>query len=521
MKALAEGIVKKTMKLHRLPLLAVLPFAIFFVGSECRGKTGSAAIVVTNAAGAPIVGAEVKAAGRTGRTGSGGVLFFETVPEGDYVVEVKAPGFAPGFHRILVQRDSASTRTFRLLPVITQNLRDLSASISVEVAGLDLVIPGGAIGERGPGLLRAAYVDPTGPDLRSMPGEFDGKDQNGRQVALESLGAFSMEIQDQTGKQIELRKPFIVRLPYNGKGKPYEEVPLWSYDPALGSWRQEGTGKILKSGKNLVLEAKIPHLSWWNLDRPMETKTSIWVKSFSAPNDKTLVTPTLSATGMDYTGISFPYSYYEKFFNEKGPNLPGACIDVKTGSKVRLHAGYYGSAGVFETSREIQIPNTNSSCRSNPEAGIVIEKMQLGGVPASCIRGRLKFKGAPSDEMGIEVFQAQSTKESAESLAYWDRPIAAGVSGADGSFCLDHLPAGRSVTISVSVKPKKTSWFSVSSELYAQSTQPTQFCAPPRILVQVPVSDGFRCGSHPDKCTDVGDLRGEWKSCGGQVGFVD
>ncbi len=504
------------MNYRRLPFLLLLPIAFFLLGNECKGRTGSVSVIVVNPGRAPIVGAEVKTAGRSGRTGSGGVLFIEKIPEGEYVVEVNAPGFAPGFHRVIVKRDESSTRTFQMLPVIHQNLRDLSASISLEVGGLDLLIPGGAILERGPGALRVAYLNPANGDLRSMPGEFDGKSQNGTQVSLETLGAFSMEIQDQHGKQLELQKPLIVRMPYSGKGKAYEEVPLWSYDAAGGTWKQEGVGKILKSGKNLIIEAKIPHLSWWNLDQPITSKTSVWVKSFVAPGGELLLTPMLSGAGRDYTGLSFPYDYYEKFFGDKGRVLQGACVDVKTGSKIRLHAGFYGISGVYEGAREIQVPAQNSSCRTNPEQGIIIEKMQLGRTAASCVRGRVNFKGAPSGEMGIQIFADRGGKdqEMAE-LAYWDRPIAVTVSGADGAFCIDHLPAGRTVAFSASPKPGKTSWFSFMSPLYAQSTAPTRgdTCAPPRIAVTVPASQGFRCDSHPEKCTDIGEIKGEWRSC--------
>ena len=222
-----------------------------------------------------------------------------------------------------------------------------------------------------------------------------------------------------------------------------------------------------------------------------------------------LFTPILSGLGKDYTGISFPYDSYFKF-QGSAPVLAGQCIDVKVGSKINLSAAFYNPVGSYEYEQEIQMPNRSSSCRTNPQDGVVINQLQMHRIASSCVRGRAAFRGAANENFRVSLF---ATPQGDQVLWQWNRPLASAKTVSDGRFCVDHIPANRTFTFYfIQENPDISIEFPVKP-LMAEECEGNARGA--RIEIKVPASQGFQCATDYDRCTDLGDIQGELQStCG-------
>jgi hypothetical protein len=103
-------------------------------------------------------------------------------------------------------------------------------------------------------------------DLRNeqMVGDMTAIDSTGQQVALESIGAFSADFTDSTGKRYNLAPGAKASIsmqvdPGNDFSGP---VPLWWYDHTRGMWIEEGLGTV----QDGVATGEVGHFSLWNFD---------------------------------------------------------------------------------------------------------------------------------------------------------------------------------------------------------------------------------------------------------------
>lgn len=535
----------------RIALLSfLLAIASLTLAYHCEQRLGSAAIQVVDEKGQPLMGATISSGGMQGKTGNGGYLYSDGVPEGIHVVKAEFYGYAPSYHRLHVRQGASTLSVFHMLPIERHSLPYPSKKADIQTNGVRITIPADGADSSEGGQLEVATLLPGRTELNTMPGEFGGVTKAGDQVPLETLGALSMTITDRQGKEVSLRKPLTILVPYRGSAKEKDPVPLWSFDTKSGTWKEEGSGRIVKKGRDKFVEAQIPHLSWWNLDQPISNKTSVWVKSFVNEKGEPLFTPDLMGQGLDYSGISFPYSAYDKFDRNPMPVIAGACIDVKLGSRIQLGARFYGSKGTYEYEEKMQMPKKSSSCRTNPEEGVIIEKIQLRRVPSTCVRGRVAFKQATSAPFDVTVYMApeapadetdadpqreqetrQRTRQSEAGvdtkgdrepekkndtssrlpnsvtralLWDWNRPAARGETGSDGRFCVDHLPANRTFTFSFLQREQRRISWSPVRPLMAEGCG-----AWARIEKKIPAGEAFRCDTDYDRCFDLGDIDGD------------
>jgi len=153
--------------------------------------------------------------------------------------------------------------------------------------------------------------------------------------------------------------------------------------------------------------------------------------------------------------------------------------------------------------------------------------MQMKAVPYSCVRGHVAFKEASSGKFTVSVFAAPSnsaTPSDQQALWQWNRPVAKTETNSDGQFCLDHLPADRTYTLSFFQKDSGVSFWSPIQPLSAEPPDDKTTSGAPmmrpcgatglsaKIEIKTPSSQGFRCVTDYEKCANLGELKGELRA---------
>lgn len=280
------------------------------------------------------------------KTNNEGYAFYAAVTSGNQVLRVTLSGYEPGFARIAVSPRSTGVTTVHLMRAKTIRLMEDSQVVRIDEPGYTIQIPSRAFGgsPTQPVQVRYTMAEPTPTGIRAMPGSFRGVPQNGGtdvpdSVPLESFGAISIsafrggqEVNLVPGKTIHVR--FACQAACAGKNPP-TTVPLWSLDESTGLWKEEGVARVVREKNNEYwLEADLPHLSWWNADRPLYDKTSILVHRVTDYKDKNLSNALLTAEGVNklFT-ISGSFDIQET----EGDSL---CLEVPPNTRIRLARRY-------------------------------------------------------------------------------------------------------------------------------------------------------------------------------------
>ncbi len=119
--------------------------------------------------------------------------------------------------------------------------------------------------------------DITEDDLLAMPGNGRALGADGQATDLISAGMMTVDFIDAQGKHLQLasgKKATIrMNLPFtkiNGVDLVEgSEIPMWTFDEALGLWKEEGKGYVVASASSptgLAVEAEVSHFSTWNWD---------------------------------------------------------------------------------------------------------------------------------------------------------------------------------------------------------------------------------------------------------------
>jgi len=219
---------------------------------------------LTDSGGAPLVGT-VAVNGAKKVTAQDGTFEVYAMAAERYVIQATKLGYMP--ISIIHVGAALEDMALRLNKAESFTLDATKPVDVVDSRGTRISIPAGS-------LVDAQGRAPTGPiqlsmrtyDLRNeqMVGDMGGIDVNGQQVVLSSIGAFSAEFTDSTGKFYNLlsgRKASITMKvdPANTFTGP---VPLWWYDTARGIWVEEGMGNV----QNGVATGEVAHFTVWNFD---------------------------------------------------------------------------------------------------------------------------------------------------------------------------------------------------------------------------------------------------------------
>ncbi len=459
--------------------------------SEEPAETGPAKLVVQirSVEGRPLGSTVITVGKSTAKTdGSGRAVI--SIDGGEYVLRADLPGYAEVVRPVRLQAGRTNPVVLLMAPTKTYALTSLSTEQAIHEPGMDLIIPAGTLETASGTPAKSGVIEIRALDLKTelhaMPGDFRGTLADGKQVAIESFGVASIHARDSVGgKDLRIRKGAAMTLRLKMQGR-HPKPAAWSMDEKTGIWRYEGEAKVLSSGA--AAEIVLPHLSWWNIDAPMTDHASIWVKSFVDERGTFLFTPQIGARGLDYNGISYPYDYY----NKQSLRVPGRCVDVKLGSRLEFSADYFDDGGIYEYRGEMRAKDKVSSCKVNPDDGIVIPQMKLERVPVTCVRGRIELDGASAGSQRIEVYEESST---GRSEGRFERPLFVGALKG-GAFCVDNVPVNRQ------------SWVYVFSGVNRklEECDREQYGAFP--VRAAKTDQAGKCVTDSRACVDVGTLRG-------------
>lgn len=111
------------------------------------------------------------------------------------------------------------------------------------------------------------WMDPTKENtFIEMPGNLTGRNLEGKEKVLQTLGMMTVELEDQSGnplniapdKTAELKIP----IPASLDSKAKTTIPMWYYDPTKGGWIEDGIST--REGQFYV--SKVTHFTYWNWD---------------------------------------------------------------------------------------------------------------------------------------------------------------------------------------------------------------------------------------------------------------
>lgn len=277
---------------------------------------------IADKAGAPLVGTvSINAASTSTKDGS----FELYVPSTQrYVIRAQARGYVPA--SIIHTGQSLEQLDLRLTKAEAFTLTPGKPVNVVDSRGTSLSIPANA-------LVDAQGKPATVPltlslytyDLRTeqMVGDMTALDRTGAQVMLQSIGAFSAEFTDASGKLYNLAAGSKATIALRADpANPFSgTLPLWWYDEARGLWIEEGSATV----RDGVAQGQVGHFSVWNFDISKVTPSCIQVTTPDAsPASPVTVTVTVPAPWSRVLTLTF---------NTPGPH---ALINLPSNTDVAL-----------------------------------------------------------------------------------------------------------------------------------------------------------------------------------------
>ncbi|MBI4556199.1 MAG: PKD domain-containing protein [Candidatus Hydrogenedentes bacterium] len=363
--------------------------------------TGGIVGWVTDTGGSPLAGVMVtRNGGNAAYTDAQGLFQFPNL--------ASASGVVVGFAKDGYTTDSQVVEvTPEQLTTVNSVLKQLGAPVSLvaeqggeaqDITGNRIQLPPGAIvnsnkkAVTGEVSVQITALDVSNPnDLAAFPGNFTGisAGKDGEPVQLETFALADFSV-TQNGEPLDLADgataPIELALPPDTKLTDGEEVPLWSFDETQGVWIQNGVGVVgpASDGSGLAYFAEVPHLSWWNCDRPLSEKHCLIGRVVDADR-KPVVGAQVHGVGVDYNGTSYAVTDANGQY----------CIDVKRGSQVRLDVTLPGGAVVVR-SLLVNVSAEPASCAT----GVCTPVEDLVAEFDSCVSGYVK------DHLGNPIAEA-------------------------------------------------------------------------------------------------------------------
>jgi len=254
-------------------------------GTSGVASVGSIKGTLVDSAGAPVGAATVTASGRTTTASNLGAFTLTSVPEGNGVVlEVAKDGYMRT--RALVSVSANGTSEVKVTMIPTGNTVNINATTAQAVAddradNLNATVQfqansilnsaGAPVTSATVEITTAMPTDPSYADL--FPGSFLGIG-TGEATAgpIESFGFADVTLRDAAGNALRLdpAKPATINIPVAPTRDPGDAtIPLWSLDPATGTWKQEGVATRV-AGTPVVYTAQVTHFTPYNLDKRFE-----------------------------------------------------------------------------------------------------------------------------------------------------------------------------------------------------------------------------------------------------------
>lgn len=267
------------------------------------------------ATGLGVSGVTVRIGAQQTTTDATGNFALTNIPAADRVaVTFSSPDFAETTRIASVSAAANATTDVqvRLLPVAQVGTVAVTTGGTVTVAGspAQVSVPANGV-QRADGSLPTGQITvsltPIDPGLDSsiMPGDFSTVTGGGTVALIESFGALSVRLTDESGASLNLRagQTAIVRIPLGSRNEaPPATIPLFYFDPAEGRWVQEGTAALAGAGDDRYYEGTVARIRTWNADQVYET---VQVRGCVADADGHRVAHAqVFGDGIDYSGTS-------------------------------------------------------------------------------------------------------------------------------------------------------------------------------------------------------------------------
>ncbi len=236
---------------------------------------------VTDENNTAVSGATVKFGTTTVMTDEYGYFRFAltSVIKNAAMVSVTYPGYFKGIKTFIAEEGKSAFFRIALLPKTASGTFNATSGGVVSLPnGLSISFPSNAISDftssnsspySGTVHVSFHWLNPTANNLAQiMPGDLRGIDNNGALKLLQTYGMAAVELTGDAGQLLNITTgktaTITFPIPTSIVGRAPANIPLWSFDEALGLWKQEGNA--VKTGTNYVGE--VSHFSFWNCDVP-------------------------------------------------------------------------------------------------------------------------------------------------------------------------------------------------------------------------------------------------------------
>ena len=341
-----------------------------------------------------------------------GYALFPDVAAGPQVLRIRHPGYEPGFARLHVAPRSTRVHTIRLLPAKIKRLDEPRVASKITEEKYEIKIPANAF--TGPAdqpvRLRYTMAEPTVEGIRSMPGSFRGipasdssrndatkataresrndgtLNSNSETVAndpgipLESFGAIAITAyRGEREVNLAPNKKIHVRFACGDacqNGTPPASVPLWSLDESTGLWREEGAAQVVRENESYWIEAELPHLSWWNVDRPLWQKSALVLRGFVDERGRKLREASAHVEGVDRL-------FHISSFALQDQDAMELCLEVPPHTRVRVKALAWHGSIPYEGQTVLTTGAPGRDCREYRRGAMAVDALVLKRSPES------------------------------------------------------------------------------------------------------------------------------------------
>ena len=256
----------------------------------------------------PIEGVTValKNGDSSSETDASGTAFLEDVPLGlDITLEFIKDGFASHVKKINLPKDIdfSFVETVLVQRKSTVPISDIEQGgeasgtdgVRVELPENSLVTQDGTP-VTGDVEVSLTPLNTNNDELEIFPGAFEGREQNGTQGMIASLGV-SEYVLSQNGDELQIAdgKSAFIEIPLYASehpdGNPIvigDDFPLWSLNEESGIWVHESTGTVVASTESptgFSVRGEVTHFSWWNCDIAIDAPEIIPIPYFPEPGE--------------------------------------------------------------------------------------------------------------------------------------------------------------------------------------------------------------------------------------------
>jgi hypothetical protein len=239
----------------------------------------------------PGVSASVVNGTATATSDANGSLTLSVATDANVLIKLTKTGYADQFVPLNFPRGTGADAYLHAHMIARENAQTLADAAQggtlIGKDGASLVVNANSLVDAaghavsGPLQVTMTPVNVTTAAINGFPGRFTGitPDANSTNIVSYDSVEFTLtqsgqRVQIAPGKTATIEIPSYPNTHADGTAVTIgSSVPLWSLDENSGLWTQEGVGTVVASTNSptgLSLRAVVAHMSWWNMDKPID-----------------------------------------------------------------------------------------------------------------------------------------------------------------------------------------------------------------------------------------------------------